>query len=271
MKKYIQIVFTLCLTSMLFMQCSESDFLYDTNHKHTIYFDNASKEPQVNNFTFAYYAITDTTINIPVRYMGMPKDKEQIYVAKIVKDPIAPLAIKGEDYEFVNLKFKPNEVLTNLQIKLKRSANLKDTTYGISIVFEENELFKPMVGTNYKLIVSDGELPKPTWWAMSKNKPHNRFLGTYYPEKYKMFLEQFKAMEKKYPDFYKYSTENYGEFLQDIPANAPGNIRMFYYFKYSAIWGRYVFKPVWEHFTAPANILPGDDISLMENPIYLYK
>ncbi len=271
MKTYIQIVLTLCMAGVLFMQCSEGDFLYNTNQKHTIYFNKELREIEVKSFTFAYYTIKDTVMDIPVRYIGMPNNQVQKFNAKIVKDSIAPLAVEGEDYEFIKLEFNPNEVLTNLQIKLKRSSHLKDTTYGICIVFEENEFFKPMVGTSYKLIVSDGDLPEPTWWRMSKKKSHNRFLGKYYPEKYRMVLERFKAMEKKYPDFYKYAVENYGEFLEKIPSDAPGSVRNFYYFKYSAIWGRYIFKPVWEYFTNPENVLPDDDISLMEDPVYLYK
>ncbi len=271
MKKKIQIILTVCFVFLLFSKCSEGDFVYDSNQKHTIYFDKKEKEADVFNFSFVYYSITDTVFNIPVRYIGVPQNEELTFKVKVVKDSLAPLAIEGEDYELVNVKFKPNEVLTNLQIKLNRSAHLQDTTYGIFLKFEENENFKPMFGTSYGLIVADGELPKPTWWSINKRKPQNMFLGIYYPEKYRMFLDRFKAMEKKFPDFYKYATENYGEFLETIPEDADGKIRNFYFYKYSAIWGRYIFKPVWEYFTDPEHILPGDDISLMRNPIQLYQ
>jgi hypothetical protein len=251
--------------------CDESELLYNTSQKHTIYFDKEKIAPEVNSFTFAYYTFSDTVIDIPVRYMGMPVDKEQTFKVKVVADTIGVMPTEGEDYEYINLSFAPGEVATNLRIHLNRTEILKDTTLGISLVFEENEIFTPEKGTFFKLQVSDGELPMPTWWPQSSKKQNNRFLGNYYPEKYLMILEKFKSLEHKYPDFYKYAVENFGEFLHEIPADASGPVRMFYYFKYSSIWGRYVFQPVWDYYTDPANVLPGDDPSIMDDPVYLYK
>ncbi len=172
----------------------------------------------------------------------------------------------------MDLTIAPGEVEGNLKVRLKRSGILADTTYGLSLVFEENEFFVPLNGSHYKLQVSDGELPMPTWWALyPPNRMNNEFLGLYYPEKYKMVLEKFKALENKYPDFYKYAIEEYGEFLHEIPEGSPNNIRWFFRFKYSYIWGKYVFQSVYDYFSNPENALPGDDLSLMKNPIDIYK
>lgn len=256
---------------LVFASCSKSDLLYDTDQKHTIYFNKTENDPVVNKFSFAYYAINDTVVNIPVKYMGMPVDKEQTFKVKLITDTIGLKAEEDKDFEYVSLTFPPNTVEADLKIRLNRSETLKDTVYAISLLFEENDIFTPRYQTFYKLQVEDGELPKPTWWDYSTSKPYNRFLGHYYPEKYKMLLKLFNEAKAEYPDFYKYSVENYGEFLNTIPENASPKERSFFMFKYSSIWGKYIFQPVWDYFTDPAHILPDDDISVMDNPIIIYK
>lgn len=271
MKKLKFIYYILLFCSISFVSCDKSDLLYDTSQKHLLYFIKGEDAPDINKFSFVYYSFQDTVIEIPIKYVGTPSNTEQEYRVKIISDTIGVLPKEGEDYEFLNLKFPANQVEASLKIRLKRSEILKDTVYGVSLVFEENQLFKPMNGTFFKIVVEDGELPKPAWWDQNSYRDYNSYLGKYYPEKYRMLLERFNALKDEYPDFYKYSSENFGEFLQLIPEDAPRQIKYFYKYKYSYIWGKYVFEPVWEYFTDQNNVLPDDDISLMKNPVELYK
>lgn len=265
MWKNLLIIYTL----LAFVACSDSDLYYDTDQKHTIYFNKPETdvERDYTTFSFAFYSIQDTIIDIPVKYIGMPVDKEQTFKVKLVTDTIGPAAVENTDFEFISLTFPPNQIEANLKIKLNRSEVLKDTTYAISLVFEENEIFTPKHQTFFKLQVSDGELPKPNWWDMSTRYQYNRVLGIYHPAKYRMLLEYFKNTRNTYPDFYKYSVEKLGEFLNEVSEDD----RSFFFKKYSSIWGKQVFEPVWEYFTNPATMIPGDDISKMDSPTYLYK
>lgn len=270
MKKNILFICVINMIVLFLTSCDDSEFYYNTDQRHTIYFDKGKFAEDLKLFTFAYYTFNDTVISIPVRYMGMPSDKEQSFTVKVVADTIGETAVEGTDFEIIKSSFEPGEVVTDLLVRIKRSEVLKDTVYGLSLRFVEDETFTPKYETFYKLRVEDGELPQPNWWAVG-DRTVNRFLGEYYPEKYKMVLEKFKDLEYEYPDFYNYTVDLIGEFLHTVPENPPGELRDFYYRKYSIIWGKYVFGPVWEYFTNPDNILPGDDISKMTDPIELYK
>ncbi len=70
------------------LSCSDSDLLYNTNQKHTIYFDKEKGGVEVKNltdiykFSFAYYSFSDTVVDIPVKYMGLPADHIQEFKVK---------------------------------------------------------------------------------------------------------------------------------------------------------------------------------------------
>lgn len=221
------------LPATLLMACEKDLPTY--NGTNNIYFRNAvqisSSDVRTDSsfFSFALYtaALQDTVLKIPIMTMGMPSSQDRTYKLTI---PDSSTAIAGVDYELVSgaPAIRGGYTTDSVFIRVKRTAEMRDTTKLLILQLEQNEHFnvdmkdfvyntltgQKMSYIRHRLYLSD-ILRQPRYWipshfgVFSREKLYlmvdilgiaaNRFDGTvsvgdanYYGRKMQRYLNQQK-------------------------------------------------------------------------------
>ena len=236
--------------------CSDKTIIYNPEQKRSIYFYKdvnryASKVvPDTIEFSFAALEESEYRYDIPVKFIGMPIEKEIECEVEVVAD--STTAEAGKHYEMGKIVFPEGEVEGMLSLRLKRTEDIQKHPVMIYMRLREDENFVPMENECYRLSVVDGVLVAPGWWASG-------YLGVYANGNYKLYrkmLEYYWELEELKPVFYAETVKEYGRYLEKAPAGffqQPNNI----------VWIKYVFKPAYEFYSDPENTYDGFD---MVNP-----
>ena len=170
--------------------------------KANIYFVNAtvSSPTQQSDISFALSkpSLLDSTVRLQVRILGAPAATDREYKLVVSDTSTARL---GVDYEFLNDKFvvKAGEVSDVVQVHLKRTAAMLDTTLSIALELYANENFETMMEnrvtnsltgatlsfTRHTVYVND-VLKKPARWL-------DAYFGTFSRQKLALICELFNV------------------------------------------------------------------------------
>lgn len=196
MKNYKNIITVLLLASCVLLACKKDLKTYDGEE--SIYFlssvaplnKGAVNDSMLITFAYAKPNLQDSTVKLSVRIAGSPVGTDREF--KLVVDP-ASTAQAGIHYS-IGQKFviPANEVTAHLDVKLKRTAEMRENNYTIIFKLEDNQFFKtPMKDrvlnattgkvlkfTTYSIWIND-ILRKPKAWQ-------EIYLGTF--SRKKMFL-----------------------------------------------------------------------------------
>ena len=253
------------LLNLLFLflgwACSNDAIVYNPDQKRNIYFfKDASKYnsgvvPDTIAFSFAALEETEYQYDIPVKFIGMPVEKDVECEVEVLAD--STTAKQGKHFEIEKLVFPKGKVEGILSLHLNRTEDIMSSPVMIYLRFKENDRFTAMENEHYRLSVVDGVLVAPAWW------PANHF-GVYANNNHKLYrkiLECYWELEELKPVFYAETVKEYGKYLEKAPAGffqQPGNI----------VWVKYVLKPAYEFYRDPANTYDG---FVMVNPDHFIR
>lgn len=244
------------MVSLLISACNNDSLIYDQSQKRSVYFYKDASHyisgivPDTIQFSFAAMDESVYHFEIPVRFIGMPAEKELECEIDVVTD--SSTAIRGKHFEINNVLFSKNSVEGFLTLQLLRTEDLMKCPVIIFLRFKENRYFKPMENDHFLLYITDGVLVAPSWWPAG-------YFGVYENNNhllYRKILENYWELETLKPVFYTETVKEYGRYLEKAPVGffqLPGNM----------IWIKYVLKPAYEFYCDPANKYEG---FTMENP-----
>ena len=180
---------------LAFSACSEEDVpLYDSN-ANFIQFANANTDTVMFSFMFhpTVEANGEYELAIPVKILGLPRDRDRAYKVTIVDT----LTTAEEGKHFVmpeNPTFHAGLFDDTLRVKLYRTADLKDVKVRLGIRIENNDEFYAGQ-TEYRecvMYIMD-MLTRPAWWTYYAEEGYDAvqmvFLGDYSDKKYALLIE----------------------------------------------------------------------------------
>jgi hypothetical protein len=191
--------FWILLTTILF-SCTKDLKTFDGQS--SIYFVNATLSSPSDrsdiSFALGKPSLTDSLIRLQVRIIGESTSDDREYKLVIAD---TSTAIAGEDFELLNDRFviKAGEVSDYIQLKLKRTAAMQDTSLSIGLELHPNEYFMTMMEnrvtnsftgatlsfTSHTVYVND-VLKKPARWI-------DAYFGTFSRKKLALICELFNV------------------------------------------------------------------------------
>lgn len=159
----------------------DTPFLYDSYGRLT----KERLKEYVYSFAFDDYEVKDYTFKVPVSIMGKPFDVDRQYKVEVVRDKTTATAEDWDENSISEVYIKKGEVVTPLEVVVKRHDRLKDVELAIVLRVLENENFavgdKDLMEITLKF--SD-ILKEPSWW-----KYYVKYFGPYQKEIYIQWRE----------------------------------------------------------------------------------
>ena len=186
MKK--SLLFAMAL-GLAFTACSEEDVpLYDTENANFIEFVGATEDTTAFSFMFHPEVAAGGTYDlaIPVKILGLAKDKDRLYTVTVV-DTLTT-AEAGKHYTMPEKAiFRAGMYEDTLFVKLHRTADLKTNVVSLGIRIENNSEFYAGQPEYRESIwnISD-KIAQPEWW---NSNVRNYFLGDYSDKKYELLIK----------------------------------------------------------------------------------
>ena len=236
-------LFTLFATS-----CEETDYMkYDTSHNGTYFLGDTLQ------YSFGVTPMEQRThiVNIPVRVMGGVSDVARKIGYEVIADTTT--AVEGVQYKLGEAYVLPDSVNGYIPVEILRDG-LKGSyaegyeRYRLGIRLVANEEFAPTLSADdQKFVLNfDNAVEMPNWYdAYGEKVWSERYLGKWHPLKLIKMVEYFHAIEFILPETYKKMVADYGENLENIPYGDP--------YVYRAIFRKYIYKPMYDFFSDPAN------------------
>ncbi len=220
-------IIILVLAAGLF-SCKKTWLMYDTTQSDRLYFPRGQYDTMsvlTRTRTFAY--TSDETIFYPVdiNLMGMPAG-ERGFEIEILEDTLTSWVsggerlpvrngVKGVDYEIGTLTLPAGAVTTTVPITINRKDDMK--TSHVSVLFRIKPAggFIPQNDDYFRVLVSDGDLPWPSWWNNKVTGVEwQMYVGKFTSDKLKRFFDLYHDMENTNPEMYRELEDRYGRYLE---------------------------------------------------------
>lgn len=241
MKKIYQ---SLCLAACMLgvTACTNEDYkMYDITQKDAVFFEYIDdKEEVVTSVEYAFeYNIAEThTIEIPVRLMGMPTDKER-------QIKLVPVADESDMVEDVHYRIEANvlpagEVETSIKVILLRGNDpeLLERPFTLVLQLVENDDLRAVGQNTFTITYSDiRPATRPSWW------PTYAALPVYSYEAAQVFFKYFYENAPKADlNVFNHMISLYGDYFKNAKSSR-GPLAM-----YSNFLKRYVMQPMYEDY-----------------------
>ena len=242
MNKYTNLFAGLALVAgMLAASCTNEDYpVYDTDQKDGVYiaYEGEKAETDSIHYEYGFQLLTQVTLKIPVKLMGMPTDRERTFGVKVIKEQTTMTEGVHYSIDESKLKLGPNQLEGAVEITFYRDKDpeLTDTTYIISLELQETEDLKAIQGQSFfQITYSDKRPTKPEWWDENK-------LDVYNFEVAQWFFHYFYLTEETNPPVFNELINRYGEYFVDA-VKMQGPLAM-----YDNFFAKYVLTPLYEQY-----------------------
>ena len=191
---------------MLAIACKKTDLTaYEQPDMVYIYKDyfSMTNDSLVYSFAIKPASLTQDTVKIPVRIMGLAKNTDRAVNVVAVAD--SSTAKTGQHYELLPTIIKAGSYTTNIPVLVKRSADLQVAEVNLLLEIRESKDFKPGLPNTtpqnpkaggsliYKIRLND-ILTKPSNWDTRLTT----FFGTYSKVKYLFIIQTTGLVEFAY-------------------------------------------------------------------------
>lgn len=236
--KYITL---LCIMFFILLSaCTDKDYkLYDVKQKDSVFFeykDKNDKEVTSIEYNFGYDIANEYIVEIPVKLMGMPSDKDRQISLKPVQDETTMK--EGINFEIIESALPAREVSTNVKIKLLRDKDYELQNREVSLKLEivENDDLRSVGQRFFNITYSDiRPALRPDWWDEDYGLPEYSFKAA------QIFFKYFyDNVPKANIDVYKQIIADYGDyFVKAESLQGPMAI-------YGSFLIKYVLMPMYE-------------------------
>ena len=242
MNKYTNIWTLICLSLLLLMTgCNNEDYpVYDTDQKDAVYiaYEGDQAETDSIHYEYGFNLLTEVTLKIPVKLMGMPVGRDRVFGVNVVDS--ATTMTKNLHYSIneSRLILPANQLEGTIEVTLYRGKDpkLSDTTYVISLELAETEDLKPVQGISFfQITYSDKRPGKPNWWTDWDLKDYNFEVAQW-------FFHYFYLTEETNPSIFKELINRYGDYFVKA-GNSQGPLDMYHNF-----FAKYVLTPLYEKY-----------------------
>lgn len=205
------------------LACSEEDYkVYDTNQKDAVFFEYIDEKEEVAtsvNYQFNYNIASEYTIEVPVRLMGMPADRERKFTVQPIADKTD--MVENTHYVVEECVLPANEVKTTMRVKLLRNNDpqLREKEFNLTLSIVESEDLRPVGQKEFSICYSDiRPTERPLWWYTYSPLPvysfeaAQVFFDYYYRLAPEANLEVFNEIEERYGEYFKNATDMQGPF-----------------------------------------------------------
>ena len=244
-----QIVWAMLLpAAALLVSCDNESYIKFDLSNSGIYF---TKDTLNYSFSVTPLDVKEYTYNIPVQILGgLSKEKRHIgyYI-----DPELTEAEEGVHYSIGEAYIEPGSIegvipVTVYRDKLEGTYKTGYKKYKLCLRLVKNDYFMPTLDSLHqvRMFSFDNSVSQPDWYNAHGEKVwQEKYLGKWHPLKFIKMVEYFHAIEIKQPETYKKMVALYGENLEHIENGDP--------FEYRTIFIKYIYSPMYEYFSNPAN------------------
>ena len=248
------------------VSCQGTWLMYDTGQKDRLYFE-VLQTPEIASFAL----INDESIcyKATVKMMGMPVDYDRTFHIEYIPaeegemhnngttDMPVLTAREGVDFKMGELVIPAGAVEADVNITLLKSDEMDDNYMKLTFKVVEDEEFLPMdpdstdlraiVSPQFSLLVNAEDPVCPVWWDASTSGEDlfgwHRFLGKFYPDKFRKLLEYYHGINDVNPSLYEQLVAQYGENL-----DKEGIVQAFFQKESPAMWATYVLIPLYNYY-----------------------
>ena len=248
MNKHTNIWMLISLSLFLLMTgCNNEDYpVYDTDQKDAVYiaYEGDQAETDSIHYEYGFNLLTEVTLKIPVKLMGMPVGRDRVFGVNVVDS--ATTMTKDLHYSIneSRLILPANQLEGSIEITFYRDKDpeLTDTTYVISLELTETEDLKAVQGISFfQITYSDKRPSAPLWWRDYK-------LDTYKFEVAQWFFHYFYLTEEINPDVFNELIGRYGDYFIEAKA-VQGPLDM-----YGNFFAKHVLTPLYEQYKDDPNV-----------------
>ncbi len=258
----IKKIIPLFLFVLLFLQaCDETDYMtYDTAHN-GVYF---KKDSLTYSFGVTPTDVKSHTVKIPVSIMGGLSDNPRSVAYRIIEYGELPgdtlAARQGLHYNISEAVVEPDSITGYISVEVLRD-NLEGSNlegfkrYRLGLQLLKNDNFEPTLAPEDQSIILtfDNAVERPEWYNGDEENPQKVWMnddcGLWHPLKLIKMVEFFHQIETvndgAYEQTYKKMVVLFGENLEHVKYADP--------YPYLTIFRRFVFRPMYEYFSDPAN------------------
>lgn len=222
--------------------CTNEDYkLYDISQKDAVFFEYKDEKEEVAtsvDYNFNYNIDETYTIELPVKLMGMPVDRDrQIKLVPVAEESDM---VEGTHYRIEANMMPANEVETTVKVVLLRGNDpeLLERSFTLVLSLAENEDLRAVGQTTFTITYSDiRPSDRPSWWSTTAPLPVYSFEAAqvffkyYYENAPVANNDVFNAMITKYGDYFVKATNRQGPFAM-----------------YTNFLKRYVLVPMYEEY-----------------------
>lgn len=131
--------------------------------------------------------VTDTTLKVVVKTIGMTADYDRPYGIEIVNENTTATSAEWDPSIINNRSIKAGELTDTIRIKVNRTDAMEEEWMKITLHVLPNENFAIGYGNLEEVLVSFSDiLAKPDWWDTYSRYG---YFGNFYPEVYRKWIE----------------------------------------------------------------------------------
>ena len=193
-----------CLLGILVLAgACDSDSIdsYDTSTSY-IYFDvpyvlntdgteTTYREDSITySFALDPETVTDTTLNVVVKIIGMIADYDRPYGIEVVTANTTATSAEWEPSIINNRSIKAGELTDTIRMTIQRTDVMEHEWLHVTLRVLPNEYFALGYGNLNEVLISFSDiLAKPSWWDTYMGLG---YFGPYYPEVYRKWIELYQ-------------------------------------------------------------------------------
>ena len=158
------------LLTALMAACTEEDYkLYDTGQKDSVFFEYIDENEETAtelDYVFNYDISNVHTVEIPVKLMGMPSDKERRISVKAVDEDTD--MVEGIHYTIDAAVIPADAVESVLKVNLLRDKDpkIQEQAFTVTLELVEGDDLGAVGQTRFKITYSDiRPTQRPDWWS----------------------------------------------------------------------------------------------------------
>lgn len=222
MKKIYQYI-CLAVLGAGIASCTNEDYkLYDTTQKDAVFFEYKDAKEEVTDsvdYVFNYNIATSHTIEIPVKLMGMPVNRERkIEVAPVTAETDM---VEGTHYTVESSVLPANELNTTVKVTLLRENDpqLQERSFKLTLELGENDDLRAVGQHRFTITFSDiRPTERPSWWTTTSAMPIYSFEAAQVFFKYFYELapeanrDVFNTMDARYGEYFVNAVQIQGPF-----------------------------------------------------------
>lgn len=232
----------------LLTSCSETDYMtYDTSYS-GIYFANDTLK-----YSFGVTPIDVRTkeYRVPIALMGKPANENRYFSYETIADKTT--AQEGVQYTIGIPIIQADSISGYIPVYINRDELKGDyengfVRYKLTLKLVPDAVFTPTLSDveRYCVLIFDNAVEQPEWLDPDGEKVwYESQWGKWHPLKLIKMVEYFHALENIQPETYKKMVKLYGENLENVPFAD--------FFQYRTVMRKYVYKPMYDYFSAPEN------------------